>query len=98
MKQYEKLIDQIFKNAMKKKNNEEGNKVKEEKKEEIKNNEENCINNNSHMNINNDGVSVISSVQSKSKVISQHIRSESDDSVKQSIDFNKSLFKTVSNI
>ena len=44
MKQYEKLIDQIFKNAMKKKNNEEGNKVKEEKKEEIKNNEENCIN------------------------------------------------------
>ena len=27
MKQYEKLIDQIFKNAMKKKNNEEGNKV-----------------------------------------------------------------------
>ena len=98
MKQYEKLIDQIFKNAMKKKNNEEGNKVKEEKKEEIKNNEENCINNNSHMNINNDGVSVISSVQSKSKAISQHIRSESDDSVSSSKISNSLLLKPTSSL
>lgn len=96
MKQYEKLIDQIFKNAMKKKNNEETNKMNEDKREEIKNNEDNGINNNSHINMNNDGTSVISSVQSKSKVISQHIRSESDDSVSSS-KISKSKVTTVNN-
>lgn len=96
MKQYEKLIDQIFKNAMKKKNNEESTKVNEEKKEEIKNNDD-INNNNSHMNINNDRVSVISSKQSKSKVISQHIHSESEDSVSSS-KISKSKVTTVNNV